>query len=342
MFMGISRRVLAPRSDPTTMDFVCSCLSFKRRGLVKWHDAEVATREAEEVPCFSVLAVCTPPRHRKKGYASHMMKLLHWALAADSLNPEDFPKAWGEPPARVPGTGDAKFSVLYSDVGPEFYSLCGPTEENKEGWVVKRATSTVWKITDEAPNTDGFQVQDLRWRNYGDDEDIRALWTRDAEMLRKDLAVRKLDEDEGAEAATITLLPDIGVAAYQLPRSIWQTQHMYTLDTWGTELLDPTSPSTFATWAVDPLKSPPRLILTRVRANPETFSALVKRIMRMARQAGLEEVEIWGLERSLITVAESLGGKTAERQKTLPSVKWYGSESSKDINWAFNERFCCA
>ena len=57
-----------------------------------------------EGDCFRIGSVFTPSEHRKKGYASQMMKELLIALRSRDL---------------------CVASVLYSDVGPDFYARCG-------------------------------------------------------------------------------------------------------------------------------------------------------------------------------------------------------------------------
>ena len=58
-----------------------------------------------------------------------MTRLLHWALRPRSRH-DAFPTSqWGAPPdagtLKKLGLANAALSVLYSDVGPEFYRACG-------------------------------------------------------------------------------------------------------------------------------------------------------------------------------------------------------------------------
>lgn len=67
-----------------------------------------------------------------------MMRLLHYVLAAPEHLPP-FPAAWGAEPV-VEGFRDARFSVLYSGIGKEFYDRClqGDGADSLPGWVAER------------------------------------------------------------------------------------------------------------------------------------------------------------------------------------------------------------
>ena len=80
---------------------LCACETFNRkRGLIKSPGKEV-----EEVPVIGVASVFTPSQNRGKGFAGVMMQLL--SKRARNI------------------TGARGFSVLYSDIGPEFYHKNG-------------------------------------------------------------------------------------------------------------------------------------------------------------------------------------------------------------------------
>ncbi|OBZ77486.1 hypothetical protein A0H81_02372 [Grifola frondosa] len=128
--------VLAPRSDPATLDFMCACETFRRHAIVA--ETGIGKKpELREVTGYGIASVFTLPSNRGKGYARHMMCLLHWVLAPRSVLPFEFPATWGAPPDREiaarRGMGVAQFSVLYSDVGPDFYRACGPERDSRTG-----------------------------------------------------------------------------------------------------------------------------------------------------------------------------------------------------------------
>jgi len=124
--------VLVPRSDPTTTDILAHCETYRRRGTILRPDVQ----ELEQVTSYAVCLVFTPTEHRKKGYATHLMRLLHYILApTDSLPP--FPAEWGSPPLPEPGYRDARFSFLFSDVGDMFYAKCSRGRD-VPGWTPTR------------------------------------------------------------------------------------------------------------------------------------------------------------------------------------------------------------
>ncbi|KAJ9123895.1 hypothetical protein QFC22_000683 [Naganishia vaughanmartiniae] len=75
----------------------------------------------------------------KKGYATHMLSLLHYAIAIPSPSIPPFPEQeFGQPLPSNHAPRDATFSTLWSDVGRDFYRTIriGRAEGSKEGWIV--------------------------------------------------------------------------------------------------------------------------------------------------------------------------------------------------------------
>lgn len=103
----------------------------------------------EEVVTYGIGAVYTPPEHRQRGYAKHLMRLLHYILAPRASLPP-FPGEWGLAPPTPPGVGgDAAFSELYSGVGDTFYAKCTQGTE-KEGWGKRPTVVRQWDLSGKA------------------------------------------------------------------------------------------------------------------------------------------------------------------------------------------------
>lgn len=154
---------LVPRSDPTTRNMLCQCITSVSRlpskaNSRRWRREALILPPGTSTPrkgtCYGVAAVYTRPEHRKKGYARHMCQLLHYVLA-DSKNLPPFPAAWGAPPeAKEPA---ADFSVLFSGVGRDFYANCAIGNE-RPGWVYQPIIARTWTVGPSEPvNLDGVE-----------------------------------------------------------------------------------------------------------------------------------------------------------------------------------------
>ncbi|KAF9054541.1 hypothetical protein BJ165DRAFT_1412955 [Panaeolus papilionaceus] len=339
----VSVWVLAHRDSPTG-NFLCACRTFKR-------DASIIRKPhnvVESAVGYAIASVFTPKANRKKGYASHMMRLLHWVLAPQSALPRQFPPEWGAPPPRCDDfVGDAAFSVLYSDVGYDFYHLSGLLPGSQDGWVVQRPSTTVWDVSKTSTHANSFgttHTENWKWLSF---QDMSRVWDLDADQMKSDLAdYAFLDGEE----SVFCFHPGKGVADYQVQRlEVYWRKVQPPLRHWGvylapedspTTALDNQSLSTFASWTVE--YRPPTvnsLVITRIRATRASFKALMPIILEFADRHGISEVEIWNLESSLTKLATEMGAKTFDREDHLPSFKWYGIEDSTRVTWAFNEKF---
>jgi hypothetical protein len=269
--------------------------------------------EVQEVVAYAVASVFTPEGKRRQGYASHMMRLLHWVVSnADFRSSHRFPVAWGSAPTVPEGYGNGLFSVLYSDVGPDYYSQCGPIEEKNGGWVVDKPISTIIPLSSFSTDSPA------RWRPL----DLAALeqtWQEDALVVGQEVG--------SSSYPVVAFLPTGGVAATQVIRTMDAVSGELPLRVWGTRLDDPSS-LTFATWSLEIDASGPKsLIVTRLRvADLDHFADLVSQLMKAAGEAGVREVEIWNLAAEFVQMVDALGGKTEARTEHLPSIKFYLSQ----------------
>lgn len=151
---------LVPRADPTTQDMLAHVDTYRRTALVR-HNGVVTERTT-----YIVASVFTPEKHRKKGYARHMLSLLHYVLADRETLPP-FPEAWGAPPAD--NFGDAAFSVLYSDVGPTFYEAC-TKGDSQPGWVSDLTPKRVFPVPEGEAAPDNWGWLDVK--GVGELEDL--------------------------------------------------------------------------------------------------------------------------------------------------------------------------
>lgn len=289
----------------------------------------------EKVIAYGIASVFCPPENRNKGYASHMMRLLHHILApAESLPP--FPKEWGTPPPSYPGVGkDARLSMLYSYVG-DFYRSCGPSPDTS-GWHILGAVGTTWKL----------KPKDLIYNDVSDEsyyflskEQCVNLWESDAAYITECMS-----QLPASPRTRFTCLPNNGVASYFIHRTLAEAplHPKHTLEHWGVAVRSEgheKSPSAYATWTLDMyLSKPPSILVTRLRASPDSLPTLLKGLFRVAGQIGADSIEVWNLDTNLVNVAESMGGHTAARDDNFPAVVWYGPEKPNEIEWVFNEKY---
>ncbi|KAF9243790.1 hypothetical protein BU15DRAFT_86226 [Melanogaster broomeanus] len=331
--------VLAPRDQPDTLDFMCACETYKRQGLFRY----AGSRELQEGACYGVACVFTPPGNRGKGYASHMMRLLHWVTSGRTgeYNLPDFPAEWGAPPPEVKAAGNAVFSVLYSDVGENFYKQAGPGLEKAGGWEARGPVSTIWEIPQHAEVQQSHGENGWTWLKHGD---LDALWEKDVQLIRRtmeNLPASSPTYHTGQPTAFATYLPDKGVGSFHIFRSMFAAESVVSMDIWGVEKNDGSiDQPTYASWSIDVRPLPPTLIVTRISATETEFPGLLGKIQEAARKSGVGRMEVWNIPEHLKKVATETGGKTYERKEHLPAIKWYGKGTTADMEWVFNEKFC--
>ncbi|KAF9449933.1 hypothetical protein P691DRAFT_811379 [Macrolepiota fuliginosa MF-IS2] len=310
--------VLAPRNDSTTLDFFCSCRTFKRK-IVLCRPLQPGVEPVlEECYGYGVSSLFTPPEYRNKGYGKHTMTLLHWVLARDEyLATQEFPEAeWGQRPARVKGAGEGWLSGLWSDAGPTIYAKCGVSIGGK-GWVVKDPISTVWKmdeVGDIIPEIEG----EVTWL---DNKLAEEVWNKDAEQIKDDVVQQARKVKKGQ----FSFLPNEGVGFYQWSRFEYHFSRYVERppEYYGVQIGEG-----FATWTCEYRPGLPRtLVVTRVRADKKTAERLIQYALGYARRLGMDQVEAWNL---------GLGAEVV-RDGHLPAVKTYFDE---EVEWMANERFC--
>lgn len=322
--------------------------SYRRSGVI----ARVSG--IREVTGYGIASVFTSPDKRGHGYASHMMRLLHWVLAPRSALPSPFPAAWGIPPGLPSGYGgDAQFSVLYSDIGKIFYRACGP-DGKETGWLERDSIATVLRVSDGLLEQDAEEAQQgARWTSLTE-SDVKLLYEREALRMKAQLAERAATELD-PDSVLFTFLPDEGVGLFQIQRVMTfgeDLQPLLPTSTWGTVLLPKESstlaealtgqgdePLVFATWTLGLFTTPRTMVVTRISAERDTLVQVLRIIAAAAKREKVEKVEIWGLAEELRSVAEEVGWTTIERPEHLSAFKWYGPEEEEKVKWMFNEKF---
>jgi hypothetical protein len=270
-----------------------------------------------------------------------MMRLLHWVLANSEYRASrTFPTwVWGAPPVVPHHAGNARWSVLYSDVGNTFYATCGMDEKLAGGWEVYGAEDTSWEVE----MTNAYGEQGVKWESL----DLAALthiWTLDTSLIAADVAAYARQSGR----TSFAFLPDQGVAAMQVHRTLNPATGELPAETWGIQMRSEGSSSsdagmtpaalTYASWTLELHGPGPKtLVVTRWRIpSAHLLGGLLGQLIAAARNAGATRIEIWNVPESLREESARLGGVTAIRAEHLPSFRWYGQES---VDWVFNERY---
>lgn len=251
-----------------------------------------------------------------------------------------FPLSWGTPPTVPDCVGNAVFSVLYSDVGPTFYANCGPNDTSGTGWIVRGNKQTRWDLhTTPAVPPSSVHLERLS------EEQAVELWEDDADVVKAEASA--LVGSAPKEKVSFAFLPTKGIGQFTITRTMNIDASLApTLPAtkWGIQLVPEgerpgqSANGPFATWTLELRGQPKVLLVTRLRVSQEAFPSLLGQLLDVAQEQGVDVLEIWNLSGELEGLAQSFGGVTATRDDHLPSFKWYGPESSNDVDWLFNEK----
>jgi len=273
------------------------------------------------------------------------MRLLHWVLAPEAaLEDAHFPKEWGAPPKRLPISSKISFSVLYSDIGEEFYLNCGPTPD-MPGWEVISPLETVFEINTIRNGLASELVDASHLLEWLHEKEAVQIWEMDSLQMKESFSLSPV-----SSAHRICILPKGGVAAYlnrrvtevspgssDVPKD--QRQEI----SWGVRYVEENRRESlhFASWAPDPqAPTSTTLAITRLRTSKDSFPVLLKAVCEYAASHNpqYERLEIWNLPDDLSEIAGRFGGKVVRRSEHLNAMKVYGVGDK--VDWLFNERYC--
>ncbi|KAH8173417.1 N-acetyltransferase-like protein [Sarocladium implicatum] len=317
-------------SEPDSRPLLTSCETLRKRALVKGKDGEVRDAFAQ-----GVASVFTPEEQRGKGYAGRMMGLLAQTLAARA-NEED--------PEAAEGPRPALFSVLFSDVGKEFYS--------KKGWKAFPSTHFSFPVTatQEYPLPDGIEyITSL--------DEIAQLTATDETLLRKRLSEQPTDPSR----VTVAIIPDNDHMLWHMSRENIASQAVYpsepTPQVHGAKVaVGDGATRVWALWArklrgAETEKNTLYFLRLVVEA-PEKVSdtelgeALGKIVTAARREAKLTscaKVQMWSPEARVKKVVEAEKNLDAEfvvrDMESILSLAWFGEESVDDVDWIVPEQY---
>jgi hypothetical protein len=264
-----------------------------------------------------------------------MMRLLHHALADPAYLPVPHN-------LEVEGPQDALATILYSDIGSDFYSRCPPFTGTTTGWDVVGAKEVSWLLSDvvDEPRASSQTVDVF-------EKDIPELARLDADETLAELSSSSSSLSSGQEGppARAAVFPIMGreviwllasakyTAAELFGRAGPQVVGVRLLGS-GSDGATTTPSSAFALWTFDyPKKS---LNILRLRCT--TKAELADILAAAAREAKRQEftrIAAWNVDEKLLVDTEK---RNEERMDHLSSMAWYGPGNDRPTWWR-NERY---
>ncbi|ORY35378.1 hypothetical protein BCR39DRAFT_509147 [Naematelia encephala] len=324
------------KRDALDGEIYAGCETYRRTALVRRKGSE----EVEQASTYGIASVVTPVKHLRQGYATHLLRLLHYMIAEPTFLP-CFPSTWGNPPPCIPDNmaryvPKAISSILWSDVGSIFYERC-TIGESRKGWVVRddQCFELVWKLH-PPPLTDTISesIEELH-----DVSGIADEMT--ASHLNK---LRDIDIDNCGQSVWTTEPSSTGVMDFIAEKGKYGSQseerdsskaEVRGLRYHGSK--KDGSDDTVILFTPYNINIGARLLITAtlgLEAHPERLEALIGALDKYGIAAKRTEGWIWGLgdDSEVVRRWKSLDGREvrcgrrAEKDGHLLGVAWYGHE----------------
>jgi len=150
-----------------------------------------------------------------------MMNLLHWVIAPEAFLPKEFPAEWGSRPQRVILVPPGAFSALYSDVGSEFYKLCGTLPNQEDGWIVDGPITTNFDVVKaHEPLSSREEEGKLLWR-WLDEASVCEAWSADVSCYPGGYLALHHERDIALKS-TLLPIPEMSACVIRGLVSRWQ------------------------------------------------------------------------------------------------------------------------
>ena len=340
----VDHRVLVKRDAPHG-EIYAGCETYRRKALIKARGLDTV----EEGWMYGIASVVTPKHLLRKrlqhiktddignGYATHLLRLLHYQLAEPSNMPP-FPTSWGAPPPLdpdfLPLLPKAAGSILWSDIGSTFYANC-TLGLDRPGWVVKdhQATELVWNILPSSDTSPGPSPWECIYQ-----EDMPALSQEigtiaQQEVSEMDTTRHSVYRPDPTSRGLLSFVPVRGIFS--------STSKPPPNEPIGVRLRSSNTTVLFSAYNSDiGLRM---LVYYTQNLQSQDLASLLDVLDRFANRAGRTEGWIWGLD---------LDGNLAHTWKNLPgrevkmgrrgdikchllAVAWYGPKEEKGefVDW---------
>ena len=315
---GITHWILVDRNlPPNSRPILASCESIRKRVLLS--KSGVVT----EGITHGIGSVFTQPSFRGKGYAARMLRELALTL-----------KRW-QVDESIPGRGECPFSILYSDIGKNYYA--------RFGWAPFASTHIA--IPPDAHAQPSF----AKPLTYPDLPELCAL---DSKYIRTELGNAKDGKIH------VALIPDHDTMQWHHLREDFVCDKIFgkkpTVK--GAIAGDPGS-RIWAVWTrayYGPLKAESgntlhvlRLVIedeTEVQENAARLQAILRLAQAEAAEWQLSHVELWNpteVTKVLVKRTEVEHSEIEREEESIASLMWYGEGSGQpeDIEWVGNEKY---
>ena len=325
--------IYAPSDTPRRV--LCGCESIKKKALLA-KDGKV-----EDVVAHGVASVFCPPDARGKGYAGRMMLELGNRL-----------KQW-----QVEEGASCAFSVLFSDIGKEFYKARG-WQNFPSAHIALRAVDTV----------DGI---DLREVGKVESKDLAGLCAVDEGLIRT-----RLRKPHAARKTAVALIPDANTLDWHYAREDFVANELYgpnpTFMASGRGAIVEAAPGSrvwcywVRVWTNAQEEAPNTLHIMRLVVEDESYGIftpasgegadkieddrLVQAIAKLlamatvqAHRSGMQEVQIWNPTSTTLAAARLVdadAAKVTREKESIAALNWYGDGSWEDLDWGESSTQC--
>lgn len=233
------------------------------------------------------------------------------------------------------------FSVLYSDIGKQFYA--------KNGWAAFESAHLSFPPVHESPSVSSdSQAQPI----IGFDS-LQELCSKDEGLLRAALTRRAKESGRTA----VALVPSLDQILWHLYREDFVTNAIFdrTPSIRGAVYGSP-GKRVWALWmrgyygGIEKIEGNTlhilRFVLEDESSDEEYLTRGVKEIVEIAQKEAAEwkiaEVQMWNPDEKLKALVKRSGVKFefVDRDKdSIASLRWYGDGNTADVDWVYNEKY---
>jgi hypothetical protein len=311
--------------DSYKRQVLCGCETYRKKALVSRNGS------VEETICYGVGSVFCPPEFRGKGYAGRMMSDLGKKL-----------RSWQDGNVKKP-----LFSVLFSDIGKQFYA--------KSGWEAFPSSHVSLPSADLAPRN--LSAVKLLKAN-----DIAELCMLDEKLIRRRLAK--------SNRSAVALVPNSATVSWHHAREEFVAKELFNKNpiikgavsgeagsrVWCYWTRVWTNPQENAGNALHVLRlvvederfsdfsaaSEDAALKSRDSPTARAIAAIFAAAQAEAAQWGMEEVQIWNPTSTTLAAARMLDEKAAvehRENESIAALNWYGEGSWQNVDWICNEKY---